>query len=187
MGFQITRRETRYQGYATIVAVTLAAPGGETMVREVEDHGHAACVLPYDPERRTVLLVRLPRAPVIFVGGPAASLEAPAGMVENEPPGATARREALEEAGVRLTQLEPLGAPFSSPGVSTERIALYLASYSQADRVAAGGGSQAEQEHITVVEMPLGEFWRAVDAGEIEDLKTLALAYALRCRHPELF
>lgn len=187
MGFQIRHSETRYQGYATIVAVTLAAADGETLVREVEDHGHAACVLPYDPQRRSVLLVRLPRAPVIWVGGPAELLEAPAGMVEDEPPGATARREVLEEAGVRLAELEPLGAPFSSPGVSTERIALYLAPYSLTDRVAAGGGSPAEQEHITVVELPLAEFWRAVDMGEIEDLKTLALAYALRCRHPDLF
>jgi nudix-type nucleoside diphosphatase (YffH/AdpP family) len=187
MGFEIRDSETRYRGYATIMAVTLATPGGETMVREVEDHGHAACVLPYDPERRTVLLVRLPRAPVILAGGPAQLLEAPAGMVENDPPGATVRREALEEVGVRLASLEPLGAPFSSPGVSTERIALYLAPYAQADRVAAGGGSPAEQEHITVVEMPLDEFWRAVDAGVIEDLKTLALGYALRCHHPELF
>jgi nudix-type nucleoside diphosphatase (YffH/AdpP family) len=187
MGFEIRDAETRYQGYATIMAVTLVAPDGETVVREVEDHGHAACVLPYDPERRFVLLVCLPRAPVMLAGGPPELLEAPAGMVEDEPPGATVRREALEEAGVRLEKLEPLGAPFSSPGVSTERIALYLAPYSQADRVAAGGGSQAEQEHITVVEMPLGEFWQAVDAGVIEDLKTLALGYALRCHHPELF
>jgi nudix-type nucleoside diphosphatase (YffH/AdpP family) len=187
MGFEIRDSEIRYQGYATIMGVTLAAPDGETMVREVEDHGHAACVLPYDPERRRVLLVRLPRAPVILAGGPSELLEAPAGMVEGEPPGATVRREALEEVGVRLANLEPLGALFSSPGVSTERIALYLAAYSQTDRVAAGGGSPAEQEHITVVEMPLGEFWRAVDAGAIEDLKTLALGYALRCRHPELF
>jgi len=187
MDFEITRRDTRYQGYATIFAVTLASADGETMVREVEDHGHAACVLPYDPQRGCVLLVRLPRAPVIFAGGPAVLLEAPAGMVENEPPGATARREVLEEAGVRLEGLEPLGAPFSSPGVSTERIALYLAPYAQSDRVAAGGGSPAEQEHITVVETLIAEFWRAVETGEIQDLKTLTLGYALRYLHPELF
>jgi 8-oxo-dGTP pyrophosphatase MutT (NUDIX family) len=97
------------------------------------------------------------------------------------------RREALEEAGVRLSALEPLGQPFSSPGVSTERVALFLAPYAQADRVSDGGGLVGEHEHITVVETPLAEFWTRVEQGGIDDLKTLALAYGLRARHPELF
>jgi nudix-type nucleoside diphosphatase (YffH/AdpP family) len=187
MSFQVRDDEIRYRGYATIRAVTLVAADGETVTREVEDHGQAACVLPYDPQRRTVLLVRLPRAPAIWAGGPAELLEAPAGMIDGESAEAAVRREALEEAGVRLAALEPLGRPYSSPGVSTERIALFLAPYSPADRVAAGGGSAAEQEHISVVELEAAAFWRAVEAGEVADLKTVALAYALRCRHPELF
>jgi len=187
MPFEIRQAETRYQGYLTVLAVSLVA-GGETVVREVEDHGQAASVLPYDPERRCVLLVRLPRAPALWAGGPPLLTEAPAGMVEDgEAPEVTVRREALEEAGVRLGPLEPLGAPFASPGVSTERIALFLAPYSQADRIAAGGGVDGEQEHITVFETPLAEFWARVERGEVDDLKTFALAHALRVRHPELF
>jgi nudix-type nucleoside diphosphatase (YffH/AdpP family) len=187
MPFAIRKSETRYQGYLTVHAVTLADDAGEGHVREVEDHGRAAAVLPYDPERRCVLLVRLPRAPALWAGGPAELTEAPAGMVEDETPEATVRREALEEAGVRLAALERIGEPFSSPGVSTERIALFLAPYSQTDRIAAGGGADGEDEHITVVETPLAAFWARVQQGEVDDLKTLALAYALRARHPELF
>jgi nudix-type nucleoside diphosphatase (YffH/AdpP family) len=187
MPFEIRKSETRYQGYLTVRAVTLAAGDGETVEREIEDHGRAAAVLPYDPERRCVLLVRLPRAPAIWAGGPAALTEAVAGMVDDESDEATVRREALEEAGVRLGALEPFGAPFSSPGVSTERIALFLAPYAEGDRVAAGGGADGEHEHIAVVETPLAEFWAQVERGEIEDLKTFALAHALRTRHPELF
>ncbi|MFY9627620.1 MAG: NUDIX hydrolase, partial [Methylocystis sp.] len=75
----------------------------------------------------------------------------------------------------------------SMPGISTERMTLFLAAYVQADRVAAGGGIAAEQENITVVEMELGKLAEMMDAGEVVDMKTLALVQALKIRHPELF
>ena len=187
MPVELRKVETVYKGYATLMRATLTAPDGSTFVREIEHHGRAACVLPYDPERRRALLVSLPRAPVIWAGGPAELVEAPAGMIEDEDAETCVRREALEEAGVRLGRLEPVGAPFASPGVSSERIDLFLAPYSQSDRVADGGGVAHEQEHISVLDLALDELWSWVERGRIEDLKTLALTCALRARRPELF
>lgn len=188
MSFEIRSVETLYRGYSTLMMATIAAPDGTTFRREIEDHGRAACVLPYDPARRCALLVRLPRAPAIWVGGPDALVEAPAGMIEEgEDSEACVRREALEEAGVRLGLLEPLGAPFASPGVSAERIALFLAPYAATDRTSAGGGAAHENEHITVLELPLVELWTQVERGEVADLKTLALVFALKARRPALF
>jgi len=184
---QLRRVETIYQGYMTLMAASLVAPDGTTFQREIEHHGRAAAVLPYDPERRCALLVSLPRAPVIWAGGPSELVEAPAGMVEDEDPEDCIRREALEEAGVRLGRLESLGAPFATPGVSTERIDLFLAAYSLEDRIGEGGGLAEEQEHITVVETPLAQLWTLAGKGRIEDLKTLCLVYALKARRPELF
>lgn len=179
--------ETAYRGYLTVMVATFKGPDGGTFRREIEHHGRAAAVLPYDPERRTALLVRLPRAPVIWAGGPPELAEAPAGMIEDGDPEATVRREALEEAGVKLGRLEPVGSPFSSPGFSSERIHLYLAAYSAADRVGRGGGSATEHENITVLEVALDELWAWVEDRRVEDLKTLALALTLKVRHPELF
>lgn len=179
--------ETVYQGYTTIMVATLAASDGRVFTREIEHHGRAACVLPYDPVRRTALLVNLPRAPVIWAGGPPELLEAPAGMVENEDAEETAVREALEECGVRLSRLEPIGSPFAMPGVSSERIDLFLAAYSEGDRVAAGGGLDAEHEFISVEEVPLALLWSWIEQRRIEDLKSLALILALRVRRPDLF
>jgi len=187
MPIEIRKVETVYQGYLTVLAATLAGADGTTFRREIEHHGQAACVLPFDPERRCALLVRLPRAPAIWAGGPATLTEAPAGMVEDETPEATVRREALEEAGLRLGPLQPLGAPFSSPGVSSERIHLFLAEYHAGDRVAGGGGSAAEHENISVSEVALEALWDWAAEGRIDDLKTLALVLALRVRRPELF
>jgi nudix-type nucleoside diphosphatase (YffH/AdpP family) len=187
MPVELRKVETVYQGYSTLMVATLAADDGETFRREIEHHGRAAAVLPYDPERRVALLASLPRPPVIWAGGPPELAEAPAGMIENEDAEDTARREALEEVGVRLERLEHVGSPFSSPGVSSERIDLFLGAYAAADRVAEGGGADGEQEHIAVMEVPLDQLWDWVSARRIEDLKTLALVLALRVRRPELF
>ena len=73
------------------------------------------------------------------------------------------------------------------PGVSSERIDLFLAEYALADRTGAGGGDEAENEHITVEEVPLAILWTWVEERRIEDLKSLALILALRVRRPELF
>ena len=187
MAVELRRVETVYQGYVTLMSATFSGPDGGTFKREIEHHGRAACVLPYDPARKTALLVNLPRAPVIWAGGPPELLEAPAGMIENEDAEETAIREAMEECGVRLSRLEPVGSPFSSPGVSSERIDLFLAPYAAADRTAAGGGVEGENEHITVEEVPLALLWAWVEQRRIEDLKSLALILALRVRRPELF
>lgn len=184
---ELRKIETLYQGHLTLFAATLTGPDGAPIVREIEHHGRAACVLPYDPDRRTALLVNQPRAPVIWAGGPPALLEAPAGLVADEDPEETAVREALEECGVALRRLEAVGSPFSCPGVSSERVDLYLAAYSAADRAGPGGGAPGEDEQITVEEVPLALLWTWVEQRRIEDLKTLALVFALRIRRPELF
>jgi nudix-type nucleoside diphosphatase (YffH/AdpP family) len=187
MGFEIRKVETVYKGYVTVMVATLVGDDGHEVRREVEHHGRAVAVLPYDPERRTALLVKLPRAPVIWAGGPDRLTEAPAGIVDGENAEAAVRREALEEAGVELGRLELVGAPFSSPGFSAERIELFLAPYSAADRVEAGGGLEGEDENIVVEELPLAELWDLAERHAILDLKTLALVLALRIRRPELF
>ena len=187
MAVELRKVETVYQGYLTILSATFSGPDGKPFKREIEHHGRASCVLPYDPVRRTALLVNLPRAPVIWSGGPPELLEAPAGMVEDEDAEETAIREAMEECGVRLGRLEAVGSPYSCPGVSSERIDLFLAAYSAADRVAAGGGVEGENENITVEEVPLTLLWSWLEQRKIEDLKTLALILALRVRRLELF
>ncbi|MGA0603073.1 NUDIX domain-containing protein [Caulobacter sp. KR2-114] len=176
------------EGYIRIHVVTLQEADGARHDREVEDHGRSACVLPYDAARKVALMVRLPRTPLLLAGEPEPLFEAPAGMIDgDEAPDETIRREAMEEAGLALTALEPVARVWCSPGVSAERSSLFLAPYAAADRVAEGGGLAEEHEHIQVVELPLAELWRKVEAGEIEDLKTLALSLALHARHPELF
>lgn len=185
MPAEIVHTRTVHEGWTRLVVATIRPETGPELQREVEDHGDAVAVLPYDPERRVALLVRQLRAPILFAGGPAATLEAPAGQLDEDDPEACARREAHEEVGLRLGALDFVGRPWASPGISTERISLYLAPYGAADRVAEGGGDATEQ--IAVVEMPLAELAALAEHGDLADLKTLALVQALRLRRPDLF
>ncbi len=179
---------TAYKGWLKVVVATLTGDAGETITREILDHGRAAAVLPYDAERRMALLVRLPRAPAIYKAGEASVLEAIAGMLDgDEAPETCARREAMEEAGVDLGALEPVAEAWSSPGITTERIVLYLAPYTAAKRRGQGGGVEGEHEDIEVVEMALAELAGMLDRGEVRDMKTVALGWALRAKRPELF
>ncbi|SEH48783.1 nudix-type nucleoside diphosphatase, YffH/AdpP family [Methylobacterium sp. 275MFSha3.1] len=160
---------------------------GAVVEREIEDHGDSVGILPYDPERKVATLVRELRVPPLFAAGEQVQLEAPAGLIDAGSPEKNARREALEEVGLRLRALEFVGATYSCASLTTEKIHLYLAPYGRADRAEAGGGAEGEHENIRVVEMPLSELAACADRAEITDLKTLALILALRARHSELF
>lgn len=179
--------ETLYKGWLTLLKAKLKL-GPDRFDREIEHHGEGAAVLPYDPGRRVALTIRLPRAPLLVRGETELLIEAPAGLIEEgEDPGECVRREALEEAGVRLGSLEPLGAIWTMPGISTERMHMFLAPYGPADRIAAGGGVPGENENITVTEMPLADLARLADANALPDIRTLVMVQSLRLRHPDLF
>jgi nudix-type nucleoside diphosphatase (YffH/AdpP family) len=187
MSISIGHVETVHAGWGQYLIATVRLADGTTLRREIEHHGAAACVLPYDPARKTAILVRQFRAPVFYIAGAAETLEAVAGVIENESPIECSRRETLEEAGVRLATLEPVGAVFTMPGISTERMHLFLAVYGASDRIGEGGGVAAEHEGTLPVEIPLRDLSAMADAGTITDLKTLALVQTLRIRCPDLF
>jgi nudix-type nucleoside diphosphatase (YffH/AdpP family) len=187
MTTEIVSVETAYRGWGRYLIATLRLPDGRTLRREIEDHGPAVAVLPYDPSRRTAVLVRQLRAPVLYAAGHEFMLEVIAGLLEDPDPASCARREAIEETGLHLGALEEVATVWTMPGISTERMTLYLASYAETDRVGLGGGLATEHENITVVEMALAELAASADRGELADMKTLLLVQTLRLRRPHLF
>jgi ADP-ribose pyrophosphatase len=99
--------------------------GAETEVteREVVAHPGAVGVLALDAADR-VLLIRQYRHPVGYL-----LWEAPAGLrdVAGEPLQATAQRELIEETGYGAETWHVLVDTFTSPGMSNERMRIFLA------------------------------------------------------------
>jgi nudix-type nucleoside diphosphatase (YffH/AdpP family) len=141
--------------------------------RAVFTSGDAVTVLPFDPRAGTVLLIEQFRA------GPHARrdprpwcLEAVAGRCDAlEPPEATARREAREEAGLELGRLERIAAYYPSPGIISEFITAFVG---EADLAGAGGihGLPDEHEDIRALVVPLDAALEAA-AGEVNNAPLL--------------
>jgi nudix-type nucleoside diphosphatase (YffH/AdpP family) len=141
--------------------------------REIFDRKHAAAVLPIDPARGTVILVRQFRLPAYLTGHRAPLVEVIAGALDGDEPEACARREAMEEAGVDVRELTLAYDCFMSPGAVTERMHLYVGTYS--GRSGKGGGLAHEGEDIEVLEMTLAQALAMLGRGEIVDAKTILL------------
>lgn len=113
--------------------------------------------------------------------------ETVAGVIDaNETPEAAAIREAFEETGYQIRQPQLIGRFFSSPGGTSERIFLYFAEVTDADRIGNGGG--IDDEDIKIVRLTTDELFGRLSQGSIEDPKLLIGAYwlqdHLKCRRP---
>ncbi len=146
-----------------------------SQTREVYDRGDGAVILPYDPARGTVLLVRQFRLPAYLTAGHQGLIEACAGLLDQDAPADCIRRETEEELGYRLDDVAELFTLYMSPGSVTERLAFFAARYTPADRLNDGGGAEGEGEDIEVIEMTLDDALAAVTRGEIVDGKTVIL------------
>jgi nudix-type nucleoside diphosphatase (YffH/AdpP family) len=143
--------------------------------RELYDHGNAAAILPYDPARGTVLLVRQIRFVTYLNGYQHPLLEVCAGMLDQDDPKTAIIREAEEELGYRISSPRHVFDAFMSPGCFSERLSFFVATYGAADHIGRGGGLAAEGEDIEVLEMPLDEAVAMIGRGEIVDAKTMLL------------
>jgi nudix-type nucleoside diphosphatase (YffH/AdpP family) len=178
---------TIHEGWGRFLMAALQLPNGEIVQREIEDHGDAVAVLVYNSTTGTALLVKQTRVPLLLLQEDPELLEIPAGRADHGSLDQSVRAEALEEVGVILKSVgEPI-VLMAMASVSTERVHLYLAEYSDEDRVHSGGGVASENEAITVVEKSLKNLAAMADAGELRDMKTVIAVNLLRSRRPSLF
>lgn len=151
-------------------------------LREVYDNGNSAVILPYDPERQTVLLARQLRLPVFLQDGIERTVEACAGKLDGEDAEQCIVREMQEELGYRIASVQRLFELYASPATIMEKISFFTCVYSPADKVSDGGGLKEEGEDIEVIEVPLAEAAAMIANGEIIDAKTVILIQYLTSR-----
>jgi ADP-ribose pyrophosphatase len=163
---------TAYQGFFRLDLHTLqfrrfCGQWSEVITREMFERGQAAAVIPYDPLRDEVILIRQFLAGAWAAGCPCFPLQIIAGMIgKDETPEQVAVREAEEEAGCAIGSLVKAVSFLPSPGGSSELIHVFVA---RADASVANGihGLAAEHEDIRVEVYSADEAIRMLDAGEI--------------------
>jgi GDP-mannose pyrophosphatase NudK len=149
--------------------------------REVYDRGNGATMLLYNRDKKTVVLTRQFRVATWVNGNPDGMLiEACAGLLDADEPEVCARKEAIEETGYEVGEVEKVFELYMSPGGVTELIHFYMAEYSDAQRDNAGGG--IDDEDIDVLEIPFLQALEMVASGEIRDGKTVILLQQLQLR-----
>src|ERR1043166_8529944 len=103
--------------------------------REIYDNGNSATVLPFDPQRKTVLLTRQLRLPIYLQDGFERTIEACAGKLDGEDGETRIIKEREEELGYRIARVKRLFALYVSPAAVAEKIEFYTCNYSPADKV----------------------------------------------------
>jgi nudix-type nucleoside diphosphatase (YffH/AdpP family) len=147
------------------------------------DRGDSVAVLVYNLDTQKLLLIEQFRYPT-YHKGPGWIIETIAGIVdEGEPPEETARREAHEETGLNVENVEFIASFYPSPGGSSERIFLYYVEISGENaKHDAVGGLAFENENIRTLEISLEDALEQVRKGEIRDVKTIMGIYWLENR-----
>lgn len=148
--------------------------------RESYDLGDAAAVLPFDTKRGLVILIKQFRWPVFEWGYKKLLVEVIAGKLDGDTPIDCITREAMEEAGVTISNPRLFTHCFPSPGAVKERASMFLADYDSTLPRGQGGGHEHEGEDIEVLEMPLDAALQMIASGEIVDMKTILLLQAAK-------
>jgi len=174
LGFAIERTETIYKGFLVDLERRFVRRGDEVFDREVVVHPGAVAIIAIDDSFNIVLLEQY-RAAVehrIF--------EIPAGTRDHsgEEGMETARRELHEETGIRAERFESLGVFLNSPGFSSQRTEIFLATdLSHGERQPEG----VEERDARVSFLPLAEAIEMMEGGRIQDA-TSCLALSLTAR-----
>lgn len=158
------RSEKKYNGRVLNLRVdTIKTFDGGESTREIIEHPGAVAIIAITSDDK-IVMVRQYRKPV-----EEALLEIPAGKIEkNEEHSKTAKRELKEETGYEARHIELLFSYYSSPGVSDEKIYLYIAR-----ELTSGETDFDDNEHIETEEYSIDDLLKMISSGEIKDGKTI--------------
>ncbi|MEA1062381.1 ADP-ribose diphosphatase [Erwinia sp. HR93] len=188
---EIIARETLYRGFFSLERYRFrhrlfnGEMSGEIQ-REIFERGHAVALLPYDPVRDEVVLIEQIRIAAWETSASPWLLELVAGMIE---PGEThdevARREAQEEAGIEIGRMRPVLSYLSSPGGTSERLAVWVGEVDA--RLAQGiHGLEQENEDIRVRVVSREQAYRWVEEGQIDNAASVIALQWLALHHETL-
>ncbi|ASN87427.1 ADP-ribose diphosphatase [Pectobacterium versatile] len=188
---EIIARETLYDGFFSLERYRFrhrlfnGGMSGEVS-REILERGHAVVLLPYDPVRDEVVLIEQIRIAAYDTSASPWLFELVAGMIEpGESHEAVARREAEEEAGLRVGRCRPIINYLASPGGTSERLAVMVG---EVDTRTAKGihGLAEENEDIRVHVVSRKQSYQWVEEGIVDNAASVIALQWLALHHEEL-
>ena len=171
--WKLDKHQVLYSKYFRLEELSLSHElfgGGYSNIitREIFERGSVVALLPYDPERRKVVLIEQFRAGAIGDEKTPWLLECVAGVIEEgESEQQVAIRESREEAGCEIKQLHQISRHYVSPGGTTELCTLYCGII---DSKGVGGihGLADENEDIRVEVVDVDQAYAMVRDGRIK-------------------
>lgn len=161
----VTASDTRFTGHVVSVrSDSVRAASGEQFTRDVVVHPGAVAIVAVDEADR-VVVVHQYRHPVGL-----RLWEVPAGLLDvaGEEPAVAAARELAEETHLAAADWRVLADPFSSPGMTTEAIRVYLARGLTVPDGPAWLGADEEAD-MPVSRVPLADLVDGVLAGRLHN------------------
>ena len=159
----------------------------ELISREILERGDAIAVLPYDPISDTVLLIEQIRIGAIKSKHSPWLLECIAGMTDgSDDYESVVKKEAYEEAGLNLTELEFMLSYLSSTGGTTERLHLYLARADLSDVESGVYGLETEGEDIKTHVISVDDALTRLNNGEMDNAATVICMQWLALNHEKM-
>jgi len=190
--YDLIHREALFQGYYRVDRFHIRqrlddGSWSEVFSREVFDaNKHAATVLLFDPQHDKVVMIEEFRAGPMSKGHEPFMIQVVAGAVD---PGETsetaARREAMEEAGCEVTDLQKLHTYYPCPGCVGEHVDVFVGR-TIAPVEPRTGGLAHEGEHIRVLVMDAMQAISLLYAGKLRDAATLITMQWFALHHTEL-
>ncbi|HCH02864.1 MAG TPA: ADP-ribose diphosphatase [Vibrio sp.] len=174
---QIASKETVFNGFFKVVKYTFkhrlfAGGWSQPVIREMFERGHAAALLAYDATRDQVVLIEQIRVGALEHSSPW-QLEIIAGINDkDEPLDQVVRREAKEEAGIDIGEVQHISHYYPSSGGCSETLDVFIG---QVDASSASGvhGVDDEDEDIQVHVMSRQQAYQLVESGVIENGATI--------------
>lgn len=190
--YEIVAHENLFQGFFRVERYHIRherfdGSWSNRFTREVFHRSkQVAGVLLFDPQQDKIVMIEQFRAGLLSSGDYPWMMELVMGMVDdNETPEQAARREAKEESGCDVTDIQSIATYYSSPGATSENICLFIGR-TQAPPDGGLHGLPEENEDIRVHVMDAAHAIGLIYANKIRDAQTMVALQWFAMHHTEL-